>query len=84
MVERFNSRIADLLRTRHFGSGEHLKDTLRDYQRLYNHQIGQKALGHRTPVRHSRPGNRNAPIYVVNVYLTTRELDTRLWCFCQG
>ncbi|PYF99474.1 integrase-like protein, partial [Thioalkalivibrio sp. ALE21] len=50
MVERFNGRIADLLRTRRFGSGEHLKDTLQDYQRLYNHQIGQKALGHRTPV----------------------------------
>ncbi|WP_028484082.1 IS481 family transposase [Thioalkalivibrio sp. ALE17] len=61
MVERFNGRIADLLRTRHFDSGQHLDEALRHYQRLYNHHIGQKALGHRTPVetlkawQHERP-----------------------------
>ncbi len=50
MVERVNGRSADLLRTRRFDSEAHLNDTLRDYQCLYDHQIGQKALGHRTPV----------------------------------
>ncbi len=43
LVERFNGRIADLLRTRRFDSGAHLQYTLRDYQLLYNHHIGQKA-----------------------------------------
>jgi len=50
MVERFNGRIADLLRTRHFDSGQHLDEALRHHQRLYNHHIAQKALGHWTPV----------------------------------
>ena len=61
MVERFNGRIADLLRTRHFDSGQHLDEALRRYQRLYKPHIGQKALGPRTPVatfkasQHERP-----------------------------
>ena len=50
MVERFNGRIADLLRTSRFNSGEQLQDTLRNYLYLYNHSIQQQALGHRTAV----------------------------------
>ena len=50
MVERFNGRIADVLRTHRFNSGEQLQDTLRNYLYLYNQSIQQKALGHRTPV----------------------------------
>lgn len=61
MVERFNGRIADLLRTRRFDSGQHLDDTLRDYQRLYNHHIGQKALGHCTPVETLKAWQQNRP-----------------------
>ncbi len=50
MVERFNGRIAEILKTTHFDNNEHLDDTLRRYARLYNHHIPQRALGHITPV----------------------------------
>jgi transposase InsO family protein len=51
MVERFNGRIADLLRTHHFRSGEELETTLLRYAWLYNHHLPQKALGHVSPVQ---------------------------------
>lgn len=51
MVERFNGRIADILRTHHFRSGEELETALMRYAWLYNHQLPQKALGHVAPVQ---------------------------------
>lgn len=51
MVERFNGRIADILRTHHFHSGEDLEATLLRYAWLYNHQLPQKALGHIAPIQ---------------------------------
>jgi transposase InsO family protein len=51
MVERFNGRIADILRTHHFHSGEELETTLLRYAWLYNHQLPQKALGHIAPIQ---------------------------------
>ena len=51
MVERFNGRIADILRTHHFRSGEELETTLLRYAWLYNHHHPQKALGHVSPVQ---------------------------------
>ncbi|SFD94424.1 Integrase core domain-containing protein [Thiohalospira halophila DSM 15071] len=51
LVERFNGRIAEILRTTHFDSGADLDSMLWHYNRLYNHHIPQRALGHRTPVR---------------------------------
>ena len=45
MVERFNGRIAEVLATRRFRSGEHLEDTLIRYVNTYNHHIPQRALG---------------------------------------
>jgi len=50
MVERFNGRIASILKTRHFDSSLDLKQTLYHYRRLYNHSIPQRALGHVPPV----------------------------------
>ena len=50
MVERFNGRIGDLLRTNRFRSRDDLATALRRYAMLYNHHIPQKALHHRTPV----------------------------------
>ncbi len=51
MVERFNGRIADLLRTHHFRSSEDLEQTLHRYVTLYNHHLPQKALNAQTPVQ---------------------------------
>ena len=44
MVERFNGRISDILKTHHFHSGEDLRATLHRYVDLYNHQLPQAAL----------------------------------------
>lgn len=51
LVERFNGRIAEILRTTHFDAGADLDSMLWHYNRLYNHHIPQRALGHLTPVQ---------------------------------
>ena len=50
MVERFNGRIAEVLATTRFKSGEDLRQTLKRYVYLYNHHIPQQALGHHAPI----------------------------------
>ncbi len=47
MVERFNGRIADVLKTQRFVSGEDLEQTIMRYVALYNTQFPQSALGSR-------------------------------------
>lgn len=49
MAERFNGRIAEVLATTRFHSGEHLRETLTRYI-LYNQHIPQPALAHCPPV----------------------------------
>ena len=51
MVERFNGRISDILKTHHFQSGEDLRATLHRYAALYNHQLPQAAPGGKTPLQ---------------------------------
>jgi transposase InsO family protein len=51
MVERFNGRIADVLKTNRFRSGEDLEQTILRYVKLYNTQLPQSALQSRTPMQ---------------------------------
>ena len=51
MVERFNGRISDVLKTHRFRSGEDLEHTLLRYVALYNHQLPQSALKSKTPLQ---------------------------------
>jgi transposase InsO family protein len=51
MVERFNGRIAGVLTTHRFTSGEDLAQTLMRYVALYNYQLPQSALKSKTPMR---------------------------------
>jgi len=51
MVERFNGRISDILRTHHFDSREDLQQTLYRYVHLYNHRLPQSALASLTPIQ---------------------------------
>ncbi len=68
MVERFNGRIADILRTHHFDSNEDLEATLRRYAYLYNYHIPQRALGHKTPIEALRVWQEKKPeLFVKNV-----------------
>jgi transposase InsO family protein len=50
MVERFNGRISDLLKTHHFVSREDLEETPLRYVHLYNHQPPQSALKSKPPI----------------------------------
>ena len=51
MVERFNGRIADVLKTHRFNSAQDLQQTLVRYVALYNHQLPQSALKSKTPMQ---------------------------------
>ncbi|TSE25139.1 Integrase core domain protein [Tepidimonas aquatica] len=51
MVERFNGRIEEVLRSHHFVSGQDLQQTLLRYAWLYNHHLPQAALDARTPMQ---------------------------------
>ena len=51
MVERFNGRLAQVLRTHRFNSADDLQTTLTRYVWLYNEHLPQKALDHQTPVQ---------------------------------
>jgi hypothetical protein len=51
MVERFNGRIADVLKTHRFNSQEDLGQTPYRYVYLYNHELPQSALHSKTPMQ---------------------------------
>lgn len=51
MVERFNGRIAQLVKTTFFANADEMIDTLKKYRTIYNHHIVQRNLGHITPVK---------------------------------
>ena len=51
MVERFNGRLSEVIASHHFNNADELETTLQRYVWLYNHHLGQKALGHRSPVQ---------------------------------
>ena len=50
MIERFNGRIAEILKTTTFASAQPLQTTLEKYLHLSNQYIPQKHLGHVTPM----------------------------------
>jgi transposase InsO family protein len=51
MVEHFNGRINELLQQTRFDSQSDLETTLRNYLKLYNHHIPQRAIGSKTPIQ---------------------------------
>ena len=68
MVERFNGRLSQVLRSHHFNSAEDLGKTLHRFVWLYNHHLPQKALGHQAPVQALKVWKMKAPdLFVKNV-----------------
>lgn len=51
MVERFNGRIADVLKTHRFNSAEDLEQTLLRYVHLYNQYLPQSVIDSKTPMQ---------------------------------
>ena len=69
MVERFNGRIADILRTTRFDLSADLKQTLENHLDVYNHHIPQKELGHITPIQTLKHWYNDQPeLFVKKVY----------------
>jgi transposase InsO family protein len=76
MVERFNGRVSELIKTTRFHSGAELKQTLIHYARIYNHQIPQKAIGHVSPIQALKNWQAKRPeLFKKRVYNLT-SLDT--------
>ena len=61
MVERFNGRIADILKTHRFNSAEDLEQTLMRYVTLYNQQLPQSALKSKTPMQAMKQWHADRP-----------------------
>jgi transposase InsO family protein len=61
MVERFNGRIAELLKATRFNSSVELSTALNHYLLLYNERIPQKALGHISPIEALKIWQQKAP-----------------------
>jgi len=61
MVKRFNGRIAEVLTTHRFHSGEDFAQTLARYVWLYNQHLPQLALQHRTPIRAMKDWQKSRP-----------------------
>jgi transposase InsO family protein len=61
MVERFNGRLEQVLRSHHFNSAQDLATTLRRYVWLYNEHLPQKALEHLTPLQAMKRWRRSHP-----------------------
>jgi transposase InsO family protein len=51
MVERFNARIADLVKQTRFASAAEFETTLQHYLATYKHRIPQPALNHQSPIQ---------------------------------
>ena len=60
-VERFNGRIADVLKTNRFDSALDLEQTLMRYVALYNTQLPQSVLGSRTPLQAMKDWHKSHP-----------------------
>ena len=68
MVERFNGRLSQVLRSHNFNSAEDLGKTLHRFVWLYNHHLPQKALGHVAPVQALKAWKMKAPdLFVKNM-----------------
>ena len=76
MVERFNGRIADILRTHHFQSGKELEHTIMRYVDLYNNHLPQANLNCRTPCQVMYEWYVNKPQFFDKVVHNRPEGDT--------
>ncbi len=61
MVERFNGRVSEVLQSTHVPSSGDLETLLKNYRRVYNHYIPQKALGYKTPIQSLKEWQKKRP-----------------------
>ena len=69
MVERFNGRISEIVNQTRFASRTELESTLRNYLKIYNHNIPQRALNNETPIQAMKKWQAKKPeLFVKRVY----------------
>lgn len=69
MVERFNGRISKIVAQTRFGSADELESALRNYLKIYNNNIPQRALNHQTPIQTFKNCRQLKPdLFVKRVY----------------
>jgi len=72
MVERFNGRVAEVIKQTRFKSAAELESTLTNYTATYNHRIPQRALDHLSPVQAMKKWQTERPeLFVRRVYIQT-------------
>lgn len=76
MAERFNGRIAEVLATHRFQSGEDLAKTIERYVWLYNQHLPQRALAHQTPLQALKNWQRDRPALFVKRVSNRPGLDS--------
>lgn len=73
LVERFNGRISEIVSQTHFGSRVELESTLRNYLKIYNHNISLRALDNATPFPAMKKWQeKKSELFVKRVYDQTR------------
>jgi hypothetical protein len=84
MVERFNGRIEEVLRSHHFTSGEDLDRTIARYVWLYNHQLPQAALKDKHPWPPCDSGTKTILTCFTNNHMIFRDLTLMQHFFGAG
>jgi hypothetical protein len=89
MVERFNGRISEVVNQTRFASRAELESTLRNYLKIYNHNIPQRTLDNVKPIQAMKKWQEKKPeLFVKRVYnqasLDTYSRSEKLFCMLDG
>ncbi|WP_416145745.1 integrase core domain-containing protein [Prosthecochloris sp. SCSIO W1103] len=69
MVERFNARIEEILQQTRSENSQQLQRTIQNYCKLYNNNIPQELLGHRTPIQAMKEWQKQRPdLFIKQAY----------------
>lgn len=77
MVERFNGRVSQLVKTTRFVDAEDMSTILQQYLKTYNHHIVQRNLDHLTPIKAMKKWYRDKPKLFKKQVYEQSGLDTR-------
>ncbi|PWQ95015.1 integrase core domain-containing protein, partial [Leucothrix arctica] len=77
MVERFNGRISQVIKSTYFASAEEMETTLKRYLITYNHHVIQRNLGHLTPIQSMKQWQLDKPDLFKKKVYNHAVLDTR-------
>ena len=61
MVERFNGRISQIVKSTHFACAQEMEATLKRYLTVYNHHLIQRNLAHLTPIQQMKQWQKEKP-----------------------